>query len=389
LRIERFRQRVANGVARVEMEVHWEDLQREPLELYFETEERLAGQLTPDPNAALIACALPAFRDGEQRIAIEGRVCPVLARNLDVVFARVRMWSPDEFGATPVLEPSEGFAAVDPAEGNAIALVSGGIDSLATVRWNMLHVPPSHERAIGALAYVAFHREWEPSAALLRAETAGRRPAVDAVAAEIGADVIPIRTNSWGLVGNGHFFNDKWHGAAFVSAAAFLGSAYRRIYLAAGQDPWVDVPWGSHPMLDNYYSSAHLAVEHDLMISRFEKTRLVGAWETGRDAIRVCQNDSAGARNCGTCEKCIRTSLTLLVQGQLESRALPRDVRPEVVAYLDEYEMISPLPGFLEYYDALVPELRSVGRSDLADVLDGVLRKTRSRYGVATEPTPQ
>jgi hypothetical protein len=253
----------------------------------------------------------------------------------------------------------------------------------------MLNVPAGHERSIGALVYVAFDREWEPSAARLQAVTGGRRPAIDAVAEDIGADVFPVRTNSWGLVGNGHFFSDKWHGAAFVSGAAFLASAYRRIYLAAGQDPWVDVPWGSHPMLDPYYSSAHLAVEHDLMISRFEKTRLVGSWPVGRDNIRVCQNDSVGSRNCGTCEKCIRTSLTLLVQGLLESRALPRDVTPEVVAFLDEYEMISPLPGFLEYYDVLVPNLRAVGRDDLSQALDEVLRKTRSRYGVSLEPITQ
>ncbi|KPJ80246.1 MAG: hypothetical protein AMS19_09730, partial [Gemmatimonas sp. SG8_23] len=239
MRIEQLHRRVVNGVGRVEMEVHWEDVDREPFRLFFETEERLSGHLNPDPNAALIACALPAFRDGERRIAIEGSVCPVLARNIDVVYARVTMWSSEQSGTPPVVEPSAGFSAKDPPEGGqSMALTSGGIDSLATLRWNMLNVPSSHERSIKALAFVAFYPDWDPSAALLQGRTGRRRPAIDAVAAELGAEVIPIRTNSWELADGGHFFNDRWHGAAFVSAAAFCGAPYRRAYLAAGQDPW-------------------------------------------------------------------------------------------------------------------------------------------------------
>jgi hypothetical protein len=369
------------------MRVDWEDAKRDPLELFFETEARHADLVTPDPNAALIACALPAWRAGERRIALEGRACPILARNLEVVCARIAMWFPGELGPPPVVEASDGFKALDPVDGKSIALVSSGIDSLASVRWNMLNVPPSHERSIGALMWIGFDPHNEPSSARLRDATQGRRPAVEAVAAEVGAELVPIRTNSWWLVDDGHFFDEKWHGAAYSSAAAFFSSRFRRVYVAAGQDPWVDVPWGSHPMLDPYYSSAHLAIEHDLMISRFDKTSLVGSWPVGRDAIRVCQNDPSGSRNCGTCEKCIRTSLMLLSQGQLRSSALPRDVTPHVVALLDEYQMISPLAGFIEYYDALVPRLHAIARHDLADALEVVLASTRRRYGAVSKAT--
>jgi hypothetical protein len=45
-------------------------------------------------------------------------------------------------------------------------------------------------------------------------------------------------------------------------------------------------------------------------MSRFEKTRLVAAWDAGLQNIKVCTRNWPGA-NCGECEKCLRTMLAL------------------------------------------------------------------------------
>src|SRR5439155_23473995 len=102
-------------------------------------------------------------------------------------------------------------------------------------------------------------------------------------------------------------------------------------------------PSGSHPLLDSYYSSAHFQIEHHgLDMSRFEKTALVADWPIALQNIRVCQNDSSGNTNCGTCEKCIRTMTALAALGKLKDcRSFPGDdVFPELLHSVQQYHMI-------------------------------------------------
>lgn len=366
------------GVIRVRARLIWENLDRPPFDLFVDTEDRFADAVRSDPNAILMACALPAWRFGEQRIAIDGSVCPLLCRNLTAVFARVDRWNPREYGPPPRIEPRDGFATRTPSTGPSLSLLSCGIDSLATLRWNTLSIPRGHPRAIGAVVHVAFDDDPAPSARRLAEVCDPRRLAVERVAADAGVEAIPLRTNVRWLVGDGHFFDRQWHGAAFLSSAAVLSGGFQRAYLAAGQDPWVDEPWGSHPLLDPFLTSAHFATDHDLLVPRFDKVRIVADWSAGRTNLRVCQNDIEGGGNCGTCEKCIRTTLMLLVLGGLEGAPLIQDVTPWLVGLLGEFEMISPLEGFVEYYERLVPGLSACGREDLAEALLSVLAAARA-----------
>lgn len=368
-----------SGVARASASVTWEDCDRAPLNLFVDVEERFHLALRADPNAFLMACLVPAWHFGERRIAIDGALCPLLRRNLEVVFAKLSRWFRSDFNAPPRIEPSGGYVVREPC-GASISLLSCGIDSLATLRWNVLNVPRHHSRAIRAVAHVAFEQDETQSLDRLREATEPRLPAVQNVAADAGVDVISVRTNTWGLANDGYLFSLKWHGAAFGAMGAILGGRFQRVYVAAGQDPWVDEPWGSHPMLDPYYSSAHFAVDHDGILSRTAKTRLIGDWQTGLDNLRVCQNYTDGVANCGTCEKCIRTTLMLLIAGRLRSRALPMEVTASLIELLDDYQMISPLEGFIDYYDSMVPGLIECGRPDLAAALQTVLRATRARH---------
>jgi hypothetical protein len=52
--------------------ITWEDCAREPIDLVFEAEAPYSEDLALEPEAFLSACALPAMREGERRIAIAG-----------------------------------------------------------------------------------------------------------------------------------------------------------------------------------------------------------------------------------------------------------------------------------------------------------------------------
>src|SRR5436190_17680358 len=98
---------------RASARIEWEDSERPDREVYFETQARSAGDLLPDPNGFVLACALPATRHGERRISVEGAVCPVLRDGLQAAVGLLNGW----YGSTrrlPILEPSLGFVAPYP-----------------------------------------------------------------------------------------------------------------------------------------------------------------------------------------------------------------------------------------------------------------------------------
>ena len=375
------RKRCEGGVARVEARVAWEYVDAPPLLAYVETLDTLASALTPDPNAFLVACLLPAWRLGERRLRIEGELCPVLCERVKTPLGMLRRWHPDDFGAPPAIEATRGFATRTPVRGQAISLLSCGIDSLATLRWNVLHVPCDHPDAIRACAYFELDESEEPSLERLQLLTGPREPVIRAVEDETGVEPIPIRTNLWWLADDGRFSTEKWHGAFLASLVSFFAARFRQGYVASSHSPAVVQPWGSHPLIDPHFSSAHFRVEHDLFsMDRIDKLALVADWPTGLANIRVCQNDDTGRHNCGTCEKCIRTLVQLAALGKLEGAAASfpgAQLTPELIMTIEEYDMIKGYPYYIAWYSAAIPGLRDHGHRDVADALKVVVAAAR------------
>ena len=61
---------------RVSALVTWEDSDLPCREIYFETSHNYFSEPSCNPDAFLLACALPAMRNREQRIFIDAEVCP-------------------------------------------------------------------------------------------------------------------------------------------------------------------------------------------------------------------------------------------------------------------------------------------------------------------------
>jgi hypothetical protein len=326
----------------------------------------------PDPNALLLACLLPAWRAGERRVRIEGPLCPTLLLNLRAAVAVVGFWYP-ELGEPPDVEGSGDQLLVRPPAGHALSLLSCGIDSLTVIRWHMLHIPPEHPDSIHGAVTMMKARDPSPSRAAFDGSLEAFWNRATPVAVDAGLELLPVRTNFWWLVKDGYFYDMKWHGALLSSLAALFSRRFRKVCVPSTYVVADLGPLGSHPMLDPLYSSAHFTVEHHgLAMSRIEKVALVADWPVGLDGVRVCQrDDEVWDRNCGTCEKCLRTMLALVAIGKLEECGAfdTDDLGPELLEPFLEYRMLQSLRD-IEWYGGLIEPLRDRGRDDLVRALE-------------------
>lgn len=370
MQVSNLRVSAGAGVVRGEARVSWEETDRGPVDTWIEVSEQFADVLRADANGLALAAILPAWHGGECRLLVTGSICPVLRDNLSFALSTLRGWYP-EMGSPPALEATDGFVPVAHAGDQSASFLSGGIDSLATLRSNRMALPASHPYTIRAAILVDLIREPGLDELETAHQHAKRLSHASAIAADSGLDIISVRTNLLELDGDGWFFSYKWHGALWAAIAHLLSSRFQRVSIAASYAPSQQHPWGSHPFLDPYYSSGHLTIHHHgAHMSRFEKVALVADWPTGLQSILVCQGHRSGLSNCGACEKCIRTMTALVALGKLEAcQCFPADdVTPSLLNTVMDYGMIYS-PAHLDYYTEMVPALIDRGRADLAAVI--------------------
>jgi hypothetical protein len=78
-------------------------------------------------------------------------------------------------------------------------------------------------------------------------------------------------------------------------------------------------PHGSHPLLDPLFRTEEMELVHDGgEADRDEKVERIASHESVAKHLRVCWRNTDGAYNCGRCEKCLRTMLSLLAVGALD-----------------------------------------------------------------------
>ena len=119
-------------------------------------------------------------------------------------------------------------------------------------------------------------------------------------------------------------FYSKWeitHG----SALAFISHCYSHLFdeiiisSSYSYDHKSLLPWGSHPLIDNYWSTENFRINHyGADIERFEKLEFISNFNVCLKFLRVCYLNYESAYNCGFCEKCLRTKLGLLTLDVLD-----------------------------------------------------------------------
>jgi hypothetical protein len=386
--ISNFNQIKTDGTVRVEAQLKWEHSSRAPFTFFVQTDDQFESALSPDPNSFLIASVLSAWHAGERRILVEGSLCPSLVNNLQGVFMMLNSWYPEHFPTPPHIEATQGLKASLPSGNGAISLMSGGVDSLCLLRANQLHFPEGHANRIKGCVSVAQSAQPMANRDAIYKKMEGRLAAVRPVTTAGGVDIMPAVTNTWWLNPDGYFYGQKAYSSQLSAVTSVFSKRFHKGYIASSYDAaFTGKPWGSHPQLDAYYSSAHFQMENSgTEMTRLRKVEIIADWPVALQHVRVCQNDNSGSKNCGTCEKCIRTMLMLEGLGKLRScTAFPKNtISSGLVRYLETYDMLHSDDKLhdeerLYLYGMIIPLLENCGRSDLAVTIREILASLSNR----------
>ena len=148
MKIENFRQEKNENRVRVAATVTWEDRDRPAKDIYFETTDEFASDLSCNPNAFLIACVIPALCFGEKRVFVDAEICPELRDGLITAMSWMKHWYQEENQLVQIEAKTQSHSLTFGSSKASGFCFSGGIDSLATLRANRLKFPLKHPNSI-------------------------------------------------------------------------------------------------------------------------------------------------------------------------------------------------------------------------------------------------
>lgn len=272
------------------------------MRVWFRVPASAAAAVSAGPFLA--ACLIPAMALG-QPMEIEGPVSAKLLRATDSIQNIFRNWFP-ELTRIPI-----SAAVVEPKSrqrgGRVGCFFSGGVDSLYTFF--------KHEQEIATLVYVHGFDVKLDDHALRKKVT----DALQAFSAQTGKQIIEVETNLRELTDPYGAWGEKVHGAALGSVALLLDQVLERMFVPSTNSFAELFPWGSHPLVDPLWSSEAIEIVHDgCEASRFEKVAAIANDARALSTLRVCWENRDGAYNCGRCEKCLRTMVSLEILRALE-----------------------------------------------------------------------
>lgn len=364
-----------DGRVRLTARVEWEESARAE-SLWLDWPESQLDQVRATADAALLFGYPLAMSYGERRLRLEGEVSPRLAEGARVAMAVIERSAPSHRAVR--IECTEGFGDAESGEASRVAglCLSGGVDALAALQERVTMLPVGHRfrHAQGLFVFglnsFDFVDGAPDPARLAVAEAYADR--LEAFAAPLEVGLTRVRTNyralqrsfeAWAVVAHdshlaaiGHLMRPRLRSLAIGSAGAGISEG---------------IP--QDPLLAALYSTDDLDVHGaQPMRTRLEKLQRLLAWPEALAVLRVCfllRTPGPGERNCGRCEKCVRTALQCIALGAGDSPA----VRAAFTAWPDTAEAIASVnlgaPHLRSFYAELVPLLQAKGRDDLAGAI--------------------
>lgn len=307
---------------------------------------RVSEPVVPGADVALALVLLPAMTIGGI-LRLDAPVDEGLLRRVGEIQAVLRAWQrTTAWRKAAVLEHEVELECPvraelrRPAGRPVAAFFSGGVDSFATVED---HPEITH------LIYVAgFDLQLARTGSHERV-----RERLDEVASRTGRSLITAETNARQL-SDSRLDWSLYFGSAMAGVARALADAVSRVYIA-GDVPYRHLrPNGSHPLLDHLWGGPDLELVHDgAARTRTEKVELIAEDPIAHRGLRVCWQGPRSGFNCGACEKCVRTMLSLELLGvrdrfetfppgplDLDAVAATRPGnRPEVAFWIENLEL--------------------------------------------------
>jgi hypothetical protein len=273
----------------------------------------ITGPLLPPPldtyDFAAVATVFQGMRE-RRPLHIDGPVTTTLLRNLEELQEVWSMWQPSLYKPVRITAAEERGPSPQPLHRKGVFAFSGGVDSAAAL---LRHYSGDlNRRAVTPVAAIMVHGFDIPLDATEAFNTA--RAAAAASLKELGLPLCAVRTD-WR-----HTLCKRWEMEYCTGLIAclhqFAGMADVGVLGADEDYAHLVIPWASTPITNPLLSGGAFAIQTECgALTRTERVALAARFPKIASGLRVCWQGPMSGRNCGKCEKCLRTQLNFLAAG--------------------------------------------------------------------------
>lgn len=299
--------------------------------LYFTIDKKYRRYLYEDASSFAAALLIPSMYLG-QDLVIRGSVSRTLYKNMYQVMKTINGWWP----FFKPIQIKAGTIIEDTAHPKNVGMFfSGGVDSFYT------YLKHKSDKKDPISQFILING----SDIELRNKTLWRMTQgnIEEIARKENIAVIVVETNAQSII-EPIVLPDYTHGGSLAGIGLCLRAGLKKIYIGASFNTEEQVPYGSHPDLDKYWGTEVIAFEHDGGESnRFQKLeRQVARSPLALAYLRVCYMNKNGKYNCGKCEKCMRTMVSLYALGKLnDAKTFPHTIDLERLTTLIAHQTFS------------------------------------------------
>lgn len=271
----------------------------------------LGAAPAPEPDEPfLVAALVQAMAEGRD-LVLHGTASAELLGNLLEFRDAWHRWAPRRFARIAIDADVVSARGVSRERGAGVATgFSGGVDSFFTLWAHASGLAGHRARRITHAAFV--HGFDIPLSDGTAFEAVRRRSAP--VLAELGVELVPMRTNLRAAL---PYHWEMTYGAAVAACLQQLRPVCGEGLIASSRSYDAStLLMGSNMVTDALLSSATFSIREDgAGHVRSEKIAALAQWPASLAALRVCWQGAERDRNCGRCEKCIRTAVGFLAAG--------------------------------------------------------------------------
>ncbi|MCC2658305.1 MAG: hypothetical protein K0Q76_3413 [Panacagrimonas sp.] len=292
----------------------------ERIKLFYKVDN---AALSDSMNSAVIASVFKAMSE-KKDVVVHGAVSKTLLENIDDFQDAWSSWMPQYSRVTFSAEKE----LTDPSTGDrrSILAFSGGVDATFSL-WRHTRSLSRHKTNMHSALLV--HGFDLPLNGVDVFKTA--RDSAEKIANDAGVALKTIETNvrSTGLA-------ERWPYTYIPALASCLHlfDAAHDVGIIGSDEPYsaLVIPWGSNPITNHLLSSGRFQVKYDSGgYTRTQKVRVLSEWPTAMENLRVCWEGPKTGKNCGRCEKCIRTILNFRAIGVEKPACFEADVTNEMI----------------------------------------------------------
>jgi 7-cyano-7-deazaguanine synthase in queuosine biosynthesis len=286
-------------------------------------------------------------------IRCEGRVSREQLERLEEAQDAWLLWHPDRFQRVS-LRAAEEVELPKPADRHAVIAYSGGLDATFALHAHCRGLLGRREDRLRTAVMV--HGLDVPLGQTEAFSSAAERGSQ--ILKTYGIPLTTVRTN-W------RELRAPWeqsHIFAVSSVVHQFSGVVSRAVIAADEPYDREVlGWGSNSITNHLVGNAGFPIDFTgAGYSRTAKAKALGSEAAVLQNLRVCWQNPEHSRNCGTCEKCIRTKLNFYLTGASDVAALGP---PPTVKELDRLVLKSEIT--ISYFENLLQEGDWSGYEDL------------------------